>query len=140
MKKITNLLLVLIVAVGFILSAIACADEPEGLWADATYLEDTELGEGARTFTVEVIAEDTSVTFTVHTDKETVGEALVACGLIEGTEGAYGLYIDKVNGILASWDENQSYWAFSIGGEYAMSGVDTTAITDGAHYELTYTK
>ena len=46
---------------------------PEGLWKDATYLEDTEFGEGSKTVTVKVIAEDKSVTFTVKTDAKTLG-------------------------------------------------------------------
>lgn len=133
--------LVLILALSAIFALASCAeDAPEGLWADALYTEDTTLGNGAKTVFVEVIAEDKSVTFTVKTDAELLGDALVSEGLIEGTPGPYGLYIDKVNGILASWDADCAYWGLSIGGEYAMSGVDTTPIEAGAHYELTYTK
>lgn len=110
------------------------------LWADAVYTEDKEFGEGAKTVICEVKAEDKTVTFTVKTDKKTVGEALIDNGIVEGDEGPYGLYIKKVNGILADYDVNQRYWAFYIDGEMAMSGVDGTDITEGVTYQLVYSK
>ena len=113
---------------------------PEGLWKDATYLEDAEFGEGAKTVKVKVIAEDKSVTFTVKTDAATLGEALLAHNLIAGDQGDFGLYVKVVNGITADYDVDQSYWGFSKNGEYMMTGVDGTAIADGEVYELTYTK
>lgn len=116
------------------------ASEEAGLWADAVYTEDKEFGEGAKTVICEVKAEDKTVTFTVKTDKKTVGEALLDNGIIEGDEGPYGLYIKKVNGILADYDINQCYWAFYIDGEMAMSGVDGTDITEGVTYQLVYSK
>ena len=112
----------------------------EGIWANAIHAENKEFGTGAKTVTVEVTAEGQTVLFTIHTDKTTVGEALQEHGLIEGEQGAYGLYIKKVNGITADYDVDQSYWAFNINGEYAMSGVDTTEIAEGATYSLVYTK
>lgn len=112
----------------------------EGLWENATYLKDMTFGEGSKTLVVEVKVGDDVVIFTVKTDKDTVGEALIEHKLIEGDEGAYGLYVKKVNGILADYDIDKSYWAFYINGEYAMSGVDTTDIEEGAVYKLEYTK
>jgi hypothetical protein len=112
----------------------------EGLWKDATYLEDTSFGEGAKTVTVKVIAEDKSVTFTIKTDAETLGDALLVHNLIAGEQGDFGLYVKVVNGITADYDVDQSYWGFSKNGEYMMTGVDGTAIADGEVYELTYTK
>lgn len=114
--------------------------EESGIWADATYTEDKSFGEGAKTIKVEVIAEDKSVTFTIKTDAETLGEALLAHSLVEGEAGQYGLYIKKVNGMLADYDVDQTYWGLTKDGEYVMSGADTTAISDGEHYELTKTK
>lgn len=114
--------------------------EKAGLWENATYLNDMTFGNGSKTLCVEVKVGDDTVTFTVKTDKETVGEALMEHGLIEGDEGQYGLYVKKVNGILADYDVDQSYWAFYINGEYAMSGVDATDIDTSATYKLEYTK
>ena len=116
---------------------VSCAtNEVTGVWAGATYTEDTTLGEGATVLTVEVSAEDKTVTFTVNTDKTTVGEALMDNGLVDGEIGAYGLYVKVVNGMLADYDVDGSYWAFYIDGEYAMTGVDSTEITEGAIYKL----
>ena len=39
-----------------------------------------------------------------------------------------------VNGVTADYDKDGTYWAFYINGEYAMSGVDTTAVEEGATY------
>lgn len=69
-----------------------------------------------------------------------VGEALVAEGLIEAHEASFGLYIDAVNGIAADWDKDQTYWAFYINGEYATTGIGETPITADATYGLTLTK
>lgn len=114
--------------------------EDVGIWSEATYTENKEFGEGAKTVICEVKAEDKTVTFTVKTDKETVGEALLEHGIVEGDEGPYGLYIKKVNGIVADYDINQCYWAFYIDGEMAMTGVDGTAITENVTYQLVYSK
>ena len=85
-------------------------------------------------------AEEQSVTFTIKTDKEILGDALLEHDLIAGEEGDYGLYVKVVNGMTADYDVDQSYWAFYKDGEYMMTGVDGTEIADGEHYELVYTK
>ena len=110
------------------------------LWDDAKYTSDTELGTGAKTVQVEVKAGGKSITFTIHTDKEILGDALLEHDLIAGEEGAYGLYIKFVNGIEADYDKDQTYWAFYKDGEYMMTGVDSTTITSGDHYELSKDK
>lgn len=114
--------------------------EPDGIWKNATYFEDTEFGSGAKTFAVEVTAEGKSVNFTIKTDKNTVGEALLEHGLISGDEGQFGLYVKVVNGIRADYDLDKRYWAFYIDGEYAMKGIELTEITQGAKYQLEYSK
>ncbi len=75
-------------------------------------------------------------TFDYASDKATVGEALLAEGLIAGEEGEYGLYVTTVNGITLDWDKDGKYWAFYIDGAYANTGVDATEITDGAVYSF----
>ncbi len=73
--------------------------------------------------------------FLVKTNEETVGDALYALGLIDGEEGSYGLYIKSVNGIVADYDADSTYWSFYIDGEYAMTGASSTPI----EAEKTYT-
>ena len=111
-----------------------------GVWANAAYHSDKEFGKGAKTVQVEVKAGGQSVTFTIHTDKQTLGEALLEHGLIAGEQGAYGLYVKFVNGIEADYDKDKTYWSFYKNGRYMMSGVDTTVIADGEHYELSKEK
>ena len=97
----------------------------------------TVLGEGAKQFVFLVVdGESNETAFEIHTDKETVGEALLDLELIEGEEGAYGLYVKTVNGITVDYDKDKAYWAFYVNGEYATSGVDTTAITEGDSYSF----
>lgn len=79
-------------------------------------------------------------TYEYTSNASSVGEALVAEGLIEAHEGSFGLFIDAVNGIAADWDKDQTYWAFYINGEYATTGIGETAITADATYNLTLTK
>ena len=154
MKKITALLLALMLSLTLIF-VVSCNDETEapatsstatndstgadkipaeGLWASATYRNDTTLGQGETTFTFVVEINNQSVNFTINTSKTTVGEALLELNLIEGEEGAYGLYVKKVNGVLADYDVDATYWAFYINGEYAASGVDTTNVVAGESY------
>ena len=123
-----------------ILSLSACSKPETNIWLDAVYTEDTEFGDGEKTVLVEVVVEEKSVTFTVNSDKSTLGEALVKHGLIDGDKGAYGLYVKKVNGITADYNKNRCYWGFYKNGESMMSGVDGTEFADGEHYELVYTK
>ena len=52
----------------------------------------------------------------------------------------YGLYVKFVNGIEADYDNDQTYWALYKSGEYMLTGVDTTVISDGEHYELSKEK
>jgi hypothetical protein len=146
MKKIIGSITAVLLAALFVFSFAACSEKPEtpeisgGIWDNATYTEDTEIGKGSKTVQVEVKAEDKSVTFTIHTDKETLGEALIEHKIVEGEDGPYGLYIKTVNGILADYDIDQSYWAVSKNGESSATGIDSIRFLDGEHYELVYTK
>lgn len=137
MKRIISVILVVALSI----CLFACqSKEKVDLWANAQYTEDTVLGSGATSIYVDVVTNEKTVTFTIKTDKETVGEALIENNLVSGEKGAYGLYVKFVNGIEADYDKNQSYWAFTKGGESLMTGVDGEKIEADAHYELTYTK
>ena len=141
MKKIISIALSLALITCSLLAFTACNKREDiDVWQNANYSSHTELGEGEKVFTLEVKAQDKTVTFTVSTDKATVGEALLDCGLVEGEMGAYGLYIKKVNGIVADYDVDSTYWAFYVNGEYAMTGVDMTEIVEGVTYQLERTK
>ena len=159
MKKILLTALLILALVATLITGVACSKEdgtgagtepPAGgteapvtqdpTWAAATYREDASFGEGAKTVYVTVKYKEYSVVWTVKTDREMLGDALVDHALIEGEEGPYGLYVKRVNGILADYDVDQSWWAVQQNGEDLMTGVDSTPIVDGASYELVYSK
>lgn len=110
--------------------------------AEAENTDDTAsdaevLGEGQTVFTFIVTDADGNDTqFEIHTDKKTVGEALLDLGLIAGDDSEYGLYVKTVNGVTADYDTDQTYWAFYVNGEYAQSGVDSTDVVDGDTYSF----
>ena len=104
---------------------------------DVSEAEKQEIGEGEKEFVFTVTDADGKETaFLVHTDKTTVGEALLELNLITGDEGAYGLYVKTVNGATYDYDTDGKYWAFYVNGEYGMNGVDMTDITEGATYSF----
>ena len=138
MKKIKSLTAILFVAL-FVFACVSCNNSTDP-WKDAKYKENTSLGQGSTTFNLEVCAEDKTVVFSVSTDKKILGDALLDLGILEGENGPYGLYIKRVNGMLADFDVDKTYWAFYINGEYAMTGVDGTQIVNGATYKLSREK
>lgn len=142
MKKMIRSVVPVALVLSFVLCLVSCNEkiDAEGLWENATYRSDKEFGKGEKTVEVEVKVEEQSVTFTIHTDADTLGAALLEHELIAGEDGQYGIYVKTVNGILADYDVNKSYWGFYQNGEYLMSGVDTTAIVGGEHFEIVYSK
>lgn len=124
------LCMVLIVAMA--LSMTACTNNNASEDANAEQVQAV-----SKSFTFEVVDKDGNIeTFDITTDKVTVGEALLAEGLIVGEEGQYGLYVTEVNGIVADYNVDQTYWAFYVDGAYANSGVDTTDVVDGSTYSF----
>ncbi len=145
-KKVSSFILCMVLIVAMALSTVGCngskdsgaASGDAGAQAGAeVQREGGELGEGGKEFALTVTDKDGNETqFEIHTDKETVGEALQELNLIDGEEGEYGLFVKTVNGITADYDADGVYWAFYVNGEYAASGVDVTQITEGDSYAL----
>lgn len=141
-----NKLLALLLALVMVLALAACGNKDQNngeagndadVVTDSTVADGATVGKGATAFTVEVAQLDgTSITFTVNTDKATVGEALLELGIVAGDDTEYGLYVKTVNGVTLDFDTDGAYWAFYINGEYAMTGVDATNIEAGATYAL----
>ena len=133
--------MVLIVAMALCMGAcgsVATTAAPVEL---TTIEEGGVYGEGSKEFTLVVADEDgKEVTATVKTDETMVGIALQKLGLLAGEMHSYGLYVETVNNITLEYGKGTHYWAFYIDGEYAMTGVDTTEITEGETYQLVYTK
>ncbi len=138
--SVLSFLLCAVLIAAMALSMMGCNEQPKdnGGNTTATTVKDTVTTTVAKvTFTLTVTdKEGNSETFTVATDKATVGDALLEEGLIAGEESTYGLYVKTVNGITADYDTDGTYWAFYINGEYASTGVDQTTVTEGAEYAL----
>jgi len=99
-----------------------------------------EAQAGQKAFTVTVVhADGTENVLQYSTDAEFLGQYLLDQKLIEGEEGPYGLYIQKVDGESAVYEVDGAYWSLEINGEYATQGIDLTPIEDGAAYRLVYT-
>ena len=146
-KKLLSFIFCMALIVAMALFTTGCNDStdngtPSGEGTEANIQTDAQavsnqLGEGSTKFTFTVVDKEGNETpFEIHTDKETVGDALAELGLIDGEEGDYGLYVKTVNGITADYDKDGVYWAFYVNDEYAPSGVDSTVITEGNHYSF----
>lgn len=102
------------------------------------YMTRTPLVDGDKVITLQVVHGDgTEKEFLIPTYARYLGEALLSQeGLLEGEQGAYGLYIRAVDG---EWDDEsqQKWWCLTKDGESVMTGVDLTPIADAEHYELT---
>ena len=137
--KSLSLILCCVLIAAMALFATGCEADNNDINADAnvgqTSGDVTVMGEGKIVFDFAVVDKDGNETkFEIHTDKTVVGEALLELGLIVGDDGPYGLYVKTVNGLTADYDVDQTYWAFYINGEYAMTGVDKTDIVPGDSY------
>ena len=117
---------------------VSCGGDTDP-WESATYTSDTEFGTGAKTVEVTVVVNEHSVKFTLKTDKENLADALLEHNLITGEDSAYGLYIKTVNGVLADYDKDMSWWGVYKDGE-ATLGASSVIISDGEAYEIVYSK
>ena len=143
-KKFFSLLLCMMLTVAMAFSTTGCSGnnkesdaQTETQVAADAQTDVTVLGEGQTVFTFNVTDADGNETnFEIHTDKETVGDALLELDLIAGEDSEYGLYVKTVNGITADYDKDQTYWAFYVNGEYSQTGVDSTNVTAGDTYSF----
>ena len=108
-----------------------------GVFAGVWFATRPQSTEGSKSFTVCIVHSDkTEKTLTYSTDETKLGTFLEAEGIIAGDGD--GMF-HTVDGEKADWSVNQSYWAFYLNGEYAMSGIYDTDIVDGTTYKLEYT-
>lgn len=110
----------------------ATADNTSQITASKTV---TDVGTGKTKFPLTLTYEDgTEEYFTVHTDKSTVGEALLDFGFMQGEQQDYGIMITAINGHPVDFDAKGTYWAFYVDGKYANAGADSTPIEAGKDY------
>ena len=132
--KIKSLTLI-ILSFLLLFAAVSCGSDTDP-WDEAIYTENQTMGEGKTKFTLEVCVGENKVVFNLSTDEKMLDKALLELELIEGKDDKYGLYIEKVNGILADYSIDQTYWALYIDGKYALTGISSTEVVNGATYKL----
>lgn len=142
-KTALSRILCIVLIVAMALFTIGCGQQQEDETTNnlheftQVYEDGAVIGEGETEFLFTVTDKDgNSKNFTVKTDCETVGRALQEVKIIYGEMGDYGLFVTEVNGIVAIYDLDNTYWAFYEDGQYALAGVDKTAIVPGTSYEL----
>ncbi len=137
LKRILSLALCFVLIAALALTGCT-SDAPETTLPSAESPQaPTVLGEGSKVFPCTVVdPEGVETVYEIHTDCEMVGEALQALGILEGEEGPYGLFIKAVNGVALDYNTDGMYWSFYINGEYALTGVDQTPITEGESYMI----
>lgn len=142
-KKALSLFLCVVLIAVIALFATGCSDSKKTDGGTTTPSisdqtnEKTVLGTGQTVFDFSVTDADGKKTdFEIHTDKKTVGEALLELQLIDGDQGEFGLYVKTVNGVTLDYDKDGKYWAFYENAQYAQTGVDLTEIVPGSNYEF----
>ena len=105
LKKIVTLLLIIVSLFAFVACNesdvkenpqntenvnVADGIKKEGLWAAATYTEDTSFGEGAKTLKVKVEADGQSIMFTVKTDKKPLARRFLSILLLREMKAIMG--------------------------------------------------
>ena len=134
MKKRTKSLVCALLVISIVSVLFSCTGG--GLdWSTATYKSDVTLGKGEKQVTVLIVADENSVTITINTDEAVLGDALYALGLVNDAT-----FFDVLNGVLASWEEDQAYWAFYENGEMPNYGIGQALINGGENYKFVYTK
>lgn len=92
---------------------------------------------GSKTILFELVQKDgTSEEFKLSTDAEFLADALVEEKLITYAEDGY---YTTINGITCDYTADQSWWCITKDGEMTNYGLNDLPITDGDHYEATYT-
>lgn len=139
-KNVLLFIVCMVLIAATVLFATGCSNGEDNSGNEPTTITPADgevLGEGSQQFAFAVTDGEGNVThLTINTDAETVGDALVELNLIAGDPGDYGMYVKEVLGVTAIYENDGTYWAFYINGEYGMSGVDQTAIEAGATYEF----
>lgn len=138
MKRLSCILcMVLVVAMALVTAGCGSKDDGKASGGTGSQSEGGVMGDGQKVFHFTAVDLDGKETkFEIHTDKETVGEALEELGIIQGEEGEFGLYVKTVNGKTLDYDTDGKYWAFYIGEEYALESVDLTPVTEGESYSF----
>ncbi len=125
-KHIIALLLAVVLVAGMILAYSAFSEKPT---------------EGTKEVTIEVVDDkQISTLYEIKTDAEyLIGAMEDAEGLtFDGSEGQYGFTVSEINGVIADFTADSSYWSFYVNGEYCNYGVSEQPVNDGDTFRIVY--
>ncbi len=132
-KKTLSLVICIVLSITMALTAIGCKDNQTDNPQYSAVIETKPTVK----FKFTVVHKDGSEkTFTVTTDKSTVGAALLQEGIIAGDKGAYGLYVKTVDGETLDYDADGYWWIFYENDKQSANGVDLTKIEQGKSYSF----
>lgn len=97
--------------------------------------------EGSKSITIEVVNKaQESAMYELKTDAEYLRQAMEEAEGLEfvGTESEYGIMISSVNGEVADYSVDGSYWSFYVNGDYCQYGIDMQPVYDGDAFRIVY--
>lgn len=136
MKKL--IIAVLVFALAFSSVMVGCANKKDIETTTTVDVSVNSKDDGyEKSFIFEVVDKDgNKKQTTIHTNGQYVGKVLQELERIKGEQGEFGIYIKEVDGIVADYDADGTYWAFYINDELSMTGADQVEIVDGAVYSF----
>lgn len=94
-----------------------------------------------KTFTLQIVhADGTTKEQEITTRQVYLANALFDEKILTEEDALQTGMYTIVDGEEASWEKDQAYWGFYVNGDYAVEGMNTTEIEDGAVYKLEYTR
>jgi len=93
---------------------------------------------GMKNFTFEIVYPDgSSKSFDLRTEQEYLAGALVDAELVPAYSED-GMYL-TFDGVTADWNVDQGWWCITQDGNALNFGLNDLPVTEGIHYEATYT-
>lgn len=137
MKKIFIFVIAIILSMTFVFCGCANKKDIETITKAPDESINIEDNGYEKSFVFEVVGKDgNKKQTTIETDGQYVGKVLQELGLIDGEQGEFGIYIKEVDGTVADYDIDGTYWAFYVNDELSMTGADQVEIVDGAVYSF----
>lgn len=128
----------LIIAIVAVVAAVA-------IFLAVYFTNKPKAEEGTKAYTLEVIDDQgEKKTYTGKTDAEFLHGLMDEVAAknedfsFEGSDGAYGFFIETVNGITPDYAKDGAYWSIYVNGDYGMYGADQQPVADGDTFTIAY--
>ena len=136
MKKLIIAVLVFVLAFSSVMIGCTSENDAQTTTTEVASINSEDNGY-EKSFVFEVVDKDgNKQQTTIETNGQYVGKVLQELELIKGEQGEFGIYIKEVNGIVADYDIDGTYWAFYVDDVMSMTGADQVEIVDGATYSF----